>query len=139
MSKAIRCTLRTGLAACVVVVTAAASPATFKVSGKVTGGSGKHAILIALWDADGFLKTPVQRARFEAGAATDFHFDVAPGRWALSSFEDVNGNGVLDMGMFGPKEPSGFFKPFTAWRAPKFEDVAFAVDRDIVNADVSLK
>jgi uncharacterized protein (DUF2141 family) len=117
----------------------AASPASFAVSGRVTGGSGKHAIFVALWQEDGFLKAPVQRARFEAGGATDFHFDVPPGRWALSAFEDVNGNGVLDMGMFGPKEPSGFSKPFTAWRSPKFDDVAFALDRDMANADIALK
>jgi uncharacterized protein (DUF2141 family) len=118
----------------------AGAPGTFQVSGKVTGGSGKHPVLVALWREDGFLKgTPVQRARFEAGTTPEFHFDVAPGRWALSAFEDVNGNGTLDMGMFGPKEPSGFSKAFNAWRAPKFEDVAFTLDRDTANADIALK
>jgi uncharacterized protein (DUF2141 family) len=57
----------------------------------------------------------------------------------LSAFEDVNGNGILDMGTFGPKEPSGFSKAFNAWRAPKFEDVAFTLDRDTANADIALK
>src|SRR5205807_5889173 len=52
------------------------------------------------------------------------------GRWALSAFEDRNGNGVLDTGLFGPKEPSGFWHPFTGHHKPRFEEVAFVIDQD---------
>jgi uncharacterized protein (DUF2141 family) len=114
-------------------------PGAVNLSGKVIGGSGKHAILVALWDAESFLHTPVQARRFEPRAEPVFHFQVPAGRWALSAFEDVNGNGVLDMGMFGPKEPSGFWHSFHAWRKPRFEDVAVSVARDIDDADIKLK
>ncbi|MBV8842790.1 MAG: DUF2141 domain-containing protein [Bryobacterales bacterium] len=64
-------------------------------------------LYVALWEADGFLKRPVQQVRIEPGAERIFRFEVPAGRWAVSAFEDRNGNGVLDMGFFGPKEPSG--------------------------------
>lgn len=109
------------------------------LSGKVTGGSGKHAIYVALWDAQTFLKDPVQRVRIEPGAPGSFHFQIPAGRWALSAFEDQNDNGVLDMGVFGPKEPSGFWHPFHAWRKPRFDDVAAQVDRDTSDITIELK
>jgi uncharacterized protein (DUF2141 family) len=57
----------------------------------------------------------------------------------VSAYEDKNGNGVLDMGLFGPKEPSGFWRPFHAWRKPRFDDVAVDVGRDIADANVTLR
>ncbi len=68
-----------------------------------------------------------------------FHFEVTPGRWALSAFEDVNGNGVLDMGLFGPTEPNGFFKAFSGWHKPQFDEVAFDVDGGVSGVDIALK
>lgn len=109
------------------------------LSGKVIGGSGKHAIYVALWDAQNFLKQPVQRVRIEPGAIPSFQFQIPAGRWALSAFEDQNDNGVLDMGVFGPKEPSGFWHPFHAWRKPRFDDVAVQVDRDTTSVTIELK
>jgi uncharacterized protein (DUF2141 family) len=112
---------------------------TLKLSGRVIGASGNHAIYVELWDAQNFLKQPVQRVRIERGAPTNFQFQIPAGRWALSAFEDQNDNGVLDMGLFGPKEPSGFWHPFHAWRKPRFDDVAVQVDRDITHANIELK
>jgi uncharacterized protein (DUF2141 family) len=79
----------------------AAASETFKISGRVLKSSGKKVVYVALWQADGFPKNPVQQIRIEPGTEPVFHFEVAGGRWALSAFEDRNGNGVLDMGMFG--------------------------------------
>jgi uncharacterized protein (DUF2141 family) len=115
------------------------SSATFKLSGRVTGASGKNAIYVALWQADGFLVRPAQTRRIAAGDEPVFHFDVPAGRWAISAFEDRNGNGTLDMGAFGPEEPNGFWRPFVAPRKPEFGDVDTLIDRDIQNASVILK
>jgi hypothetical protein len=41
--------------------------------------------------------------------------------------------------MFGPKEPTGFSRIFTAWRQPRFEEVAVAFDRDTDTANIALK
>jgi uncharacterized protein (DUF2141 family) len=113
--------------------------AKLELSGRVLGVSGKHAIIVELWDERGFLVHPVERIPFSAGEAPVFRFHVPAGRWAISAFEDQNENGVLDMGLFGPKEPSGFWRAFHAWRKPRFDDVAVSVDHDISNADVKIK
>lgn len=128
--------------ACAVISMIAANTSgvdTLKLSGRVIGGSGKHAIYVALWDEQSFLKQPVQRVRIEPGAAASFQFQMPAGRWALSAFEDQNDNGVLDMGVFGPKEPSGFWHAFHAWRKPRFDDVAVQIDRDMANANIELR
>lgn len=112
---------------------------TFKLSGRVSGATGKYSVYVALWQAEGFLTRPVQQLRIPAGAGASFRFEVPPGRWAVSAFEDRNGNGALDMGWFGPQEPSGFWRPFHGHHKPRFDEVAFAVDRDVSNVDVVLK
>lgn len=115
-----------------------ADVATFRLSGTVTGGSGKHAIHVALWDAAGFLVKPVREITIAPGEARDFHFEVPAGRWALSAYEDENGNGKLDMGLFGPKEPSGFWRPFHGWHKPRFDEVATEIDQDTTGAEIRL-
>jgi uncharacterized protein (DUF2141 family) len=116
-----------------------ASPGTLNLSGKVIGGSGKYVIYVALWDAQTFLGRPVRQLRLERGTTPEFHFQVPPGHWAVSAFEDLNDNGILDMGHFGPKEPSGFWRPFHAWRKPRFEDVESLIDKDTPNADIKFR
>jgi uncharacterized protein (DUF2141 family) len=127
------------LAAVLAATLADAGPANLALSGRVRGASGAHAVYVALWRREGFLEHPAREARFAPGAAPEFRFDLPPGTWALSAYEDRNDNGVLDMGHFGPKEPSGFWRPFTAWRRPKFDDVAMSVARDTADADITLK
>jgi uncharacterized protein (DUF2141 family) len=131
------------VAACIlaptVARTGAAAPDTFKLSGRLRGSSGKNVVYVALWQADSFLKRPGQQVRIEPGTDPGFRFEVPAGRWAVSAFEDRNGNGVLDMGLFGPKEPSGFWRPFTGWHKPRFDEVAALIERDTPNADITLK
>jgi uncharacterized protein (DUF2141 family) len=135
-----------GLSVAIIVASAAISavsaqtPAGILVSlsGNVSGGSGKHVIFVALWDRSGFLKHPVQQVRIEPQAEPHFQFEIPVGRWAVSAFEDANDNGVLDMGIFGPKEPSGFWRPFHAWRKPHFDDVAVQIDRNTTDANFKL-
>jgi uncharacterized protein (DUF2141 family) len=109
------------------------------IAGRVLNATDGHSVYVALWDAAGFLKQPVQQIQLRPGTERSFRFAVAPGRWAVSAFEDKNGNGVLDMGLFAPKEPSGFWRPFTAWRKPRFDDVALQVDRSVADAQVTLR
>ncbi len=125
------------LAATLLVAGTSRAESNVTISGRVSGASDAHDVYVALWDADGFLKKPVQQVKL--GASRTFRFDVAPGRWAVSAFEDKNANGTLDMGLFGPKEPSGFWRPFNAWRKPRFDDVASRVDRNVADANVTLR
>lgn len=54
--------------------------------------------------------------------------DLAPGRYAVAVFHDINGNGKLDTNVFGvPTEPYGFSNGALAkWGNPKFEEAAFS-------------
>jgi uncharacterized protein (DUF2141 family) len=109
------------------------------LSGRVLGSSGKNPVYVALWNEAGFLKQPVQSLRLEPGGSLRYQFEIVAGRWAVSAFEDRNGNGSLDMGLFGPKEPSGFWRPFHAWRKPRFDDVVSTVEHDVLEADIVLR
>jgi uncharacterized protein (DUF2141 family) len=65
----------------------------------------------------------------------NFRFNgVEKGRYGIRCFLDLNGNGKLDKGTFGPSEPWGMSwqgkKPF-GW--PKFKYIAFDVDSHITN------
>ena len=135
--------MRTWLPFCVVAfsvgIAVAQPPATVTISGRVLGATATRTVYVHLWDASGFLQHSVQKLVLKPGGERAYRFTVAPGRWAVSAFEDKNDNGTLDMGMFGPKEPSGFWRPFKAWRKPRFDDVATPVDHDVADADVTLK
>ncbi|UCB46690.1 MAG: DUF2141 domain-containing protein [Spirochaetota bacterium] len=62
-----------------------------------------------------------------------FSFSGIPeGHYGIRVFVDINYNGKLDRGLFGPSEPWGM-----SWKGepkkgiPRFSDIAFQVDRDI--------
>jgi uncharacterized protein (DUF2141 family) len=132
--------LRTAIVviALVASVGRAEAPQLVTIAGQVFAASGAHPVHVALWDGEGFLRKPVKEVRLPP-ETTRFQFAVKPGRWAVSAYEDRNENGVLDMGLFGPKEPSGFWRAFNKWHKPRFEEVASDVDHDIANANVSLR
>jgi uncharacterized protein (DUF2141 family) len=127
------------VAICALAGSAGAEPAKLAIAGKVAGASDEKTVYVALWDAGGFLDKPVRQIKLPPKSARSFRFEVAPGRWAVSAYEDRNDNGVLDMGLFGPKEPSGFWRAFHAWRKPRFDDVASQIDRDVTDADIELR
>lgn len=55
--------------------------------------------------------------------------DLAPGEYAAVAYQDLNGNGELDRGLFGiPLEPIGFSNgAVPVFSAPDFEDAAVSV------------
>jgi uncharacterized protein (DUF2141 family) len=66
--------------------------------------------------------------------------DVRRGTYGIRCFQDVNGNGKLDKGLFGPKEPWGM-----SWQRqrpskwPIFGHIAFEVTSDIRDIHIQLK
>ena len=70
-----------------------------------------------------------------------FQFGGVPkGTYGVRCFQDVNGNQKLDWGLFGPSEPWGVNRPKRpAFRGPKFEEISFPVDRDIIHIQVEVK
>ena len=71
----------------------------------------------------------VGESRAPRGAVEDFAFeDLAPGRYAVASYHDVNGNGRLDTGMLGlPSEPYGLSNEAGRYGRPDFADAAVQV------------
>lgn len=73
--------------------------------------------------------------------ATSFRFAaVSPGEYGIRCYLDKNGNGKLDMGTFGPKEPWGMSKnkrPFM--RSPRFDEICFSVADDVAGLVIQVK
>ncbi len=125
-----------------------AQPGLFSIEGElVFNGSGD--IYICLVDEKTF-STPfdgIQKYIIRIGpdemeknrAAYKFE-NVAPGVYGIRCFQDVNANGILDKGMFGPKEPWGMSwqgeKP-AMW--PKFSHLSFEVTENITNLIIDLQ
>jgi len=82
----------------------------------------------------------LQLAVKEKSGKVSFKFDQVPsGRYALQAFRDTNGNGKLDFGAVGPKEPWGFYRNVRPLlRGPGFDEIAFEVNRDLV-VDLEVK
>ena len=70
-----------------------------------------------------------------------FVFEHVPaGTYGIQSFQDVNGNGQLDIGIFSAKEPWGMYRPSRpAFRSPNFEEIAFEVKQDLTDIQLELK
>ena len=92
-------------------------------------------ILIAVDKRDNFLKNgiPFRNATVDAsGSRLEYTFQVPPGDYAVSIYQDVNKNGKMDKNLFGaPSEPYAFsrnYKP--TFRAPKFDEVKINMNGD---------
>jgi len=109
----------------------------FSVSGIVTF-TKEGTIYMRLVDKTGFrnmnsgtyhrLILPWKGTGSAAGTAPFCFERVRAGTWAIMAFQDLNGNGRLDAGAFGPAEPWGCYKPARpGFRPPRFNDVSFTV------------
>ncbi len=66
--------------------------------------------------------------------------DLAPGRYALKAFQDENGNGRIDIGVFGPKEPWSTYRlARPKLRPPRFDEMAFEAASDVDHADLLMR
>ncbi|MCE7067873.1 DUF2141 domain-containing protein [Dyadobacter sp. CY326] len=93
---------------------------------------GKGKLWIAVYkpgDKFGGKEKPANYKIIDVKEATpqNAQFDLAPGRYALAVYHDLNSNDELDKNFIGiPKEPYGFSKNFRPkFSAPKFDDCAF--------------
>jgi len=66
--------------------------------------------------------------------------NIPTGTYAIRAFIDTNGNGKLDKGKFGPKEPWGNFKSIRPlMRSATFDEMKFDVENDINTIKFELK
>ncbi|MBI4773529.1 MAG: DUF2141 domain-containing protein [Deltaproteobacteria bacterium] len=124
----------------------------FTLEGEIRGAGDKGDVFYRLVDRGAF-EEPADTGHFRmggvipignpdhAGASLTFVLkDVPPGRYALQSFQDINGNKKLDIGMFGPKEPWGNYRPSRpSFRAPAFDECAFDVNGPLNGIVVQLE
>lgn len=114
------------------------------ISGIVRGCTGEHRVVVRLHDEKTFGgKGEVGRASFEPlairGGGVFFAFEVPPGDYAISAFEDRNGNGRPDAGWFGQHERIGYHRTVPAWWTPFFHDVKFPVAGPVSGIDIELR
>ena len=115
---------------------------------EITGCRPGTSVQVALYDsARGFGTERGESAlrRMSLVANGDrLHVDfvgLPSGRYAVSAFDDVNGNGRLDRNFAGfPVEPYGFSRDARRlFRAPDFEQAAFELRGDAVPETIHLK
>jgi uncharacterized protein (DUF2141 family) len=80
------------------------------------------------------------RADIDKGYIVFRFKELKKGVYGIRAFQDKNGNGELDMGMFGPKEPWGM-----SWNGtkrgikPKFQEMSFELKADKKNLIVEMQ
>jgi uncharacterized protein (DUF2141 family) len=120
----------TALLLCLIGLNAAAQDLTVEIR-HVTPNSGP--VMVALYNkAEDFPATDKglvgQAVDAQAGSAVAVFHDLAPGRYAVAVFQDLNRNGKLDKNFLGlPTEPYGFSNDARGSFGPPSFDVA-AVD-----------
>ena len=111
-----------------------------KVSGRVLINEG-GVLHVYLVDEDQFsapftgikeIVISITPAHLESGSVQFSFQEIVSGHYGIRVFIDTNGNGKLDRGLLGPREPWGM-----SWQGkrisgiPHFEDIAFFLDEDI--------
>jgi uncharacterized protein (DUF2141 family) len=62
---------------------------------------------------------------------------VEAGEYMIVCFQDINGDGRLNYGMFGiPSEPYCFFRPYGGMFRPHFDDCKVTVTGSVLDADM---
>ena len=106
----------------------------------LAGGQGevKVAVCARSFDEAG---CPYGASRAPAGPAEEFVFeDLAPGRYAVAVYHDINGNGQLDKIPPGlPTEPYGFSNDIGRLRPPRFEAALVGVPEGRTTVVISVR
>ncbi len=74
------------------------------------------------------------------GKQVPFSFENVPaGTYVLQGFQDVNGNGELDSGAFGPSEPWVIHGYKPSFSQPDFDKCKIEVGADVADIQIMLK
>jgi uncharacterized protein (DUF2141 family) len=133
--------------ACRAAAFAESAAVTYEVEGDCLVGR-EGVLFVYAVDEGGFASplTGLREARLQVGPAeaaagrVRFSFGLPAGRYGFRCFLDLNGDGRLDRGPFGPAEPWGMsWSGARRYGFPKFDDIAFIVDRDIRGLRIEVK
>jgi uncharacterized protein (DUF2141 family) len=117
--------------------TAPATTVTVNVAGVKTNVG---TVIASICEKKQFLASPCTYSKTAParGGSITFVFDnVAPGRYAATAFQDVDGNGDLKITLTGPGEPAGVSGPKTLF--PNFDKATFDVGTKPMTIDVALE
>ncbi|SEJ63093.1 Uncharacterized conserved protein, DUF2141 family [Cyclobacterium xiamenense] len=84
-------------------------------------------IWVSVFSEKDFLEKSIQtQSVIISGSKVIVEFDLPPGEYAVSTYQDVNSNGKLDRYFIGkPKEPYGFSNNVKPFGPPSYKDCKF--------------
>jgi uncharacterized protein (DUF2141 family) len=84
-------------------------------------------IWVSVFSEKDFLEKSIQtKSVIISGSKVIVEFDLPPGEYAVSTYQDVNSNGKLDRYFIGkPKEPYGFSNNVKPFGPPSYKDCKF--------------
>ena len=110
--------------------------------------SGSGTLYVAILNSDkNWLKSDTDALPFrdvaqQVTSTDDLLISVGglpPGKYAVSVFQDLDGNAELDTNFIGyPKEPFGFSAPMGQFGPPDFNEAAIAISGGEFSVEVSL-
>lgn len=86
-------------------------------------------IRVSVFSEKGFLEKSIQSKSVRiSGTKVIVEFDLPPGEYAVSTYQDVNSNDKLDRYFIGkPKEPYGFSNNVNPFGPPSYKDCKFTI------------
>jgi uncharacterized protein (DUF2141 family) len=101
---------------------------------------GKGTVFIDLFNSKEmfFIKPFASGTAKPCSTTVELSFAIPDGEYAVACYQDLNGNGILDKGLFDiPTEPYGLSNNFRpTWAAPKYDDCTFKVSGQTILAIV---
>ncbi len=123
-------------------VTASVAQAEFTVSGEIAH-QGEGTLYLELLNemqfANGENSALGLALEPSADKVTFTFVNVPAGSYVVQGFQDTNGNGELDEGMMGPKEPWAILGYTPSFSAPDFNKLKIGVSEDVSGLEVVMK
>lgn len=116
-----------------------AHAADLQVAVQDAGENGE--LYFAVFGQEEFLRKPIATAKSHPGQPTAVFRNLAPGKYALTVFQDLNGNSELDRNLVGaPTEPYGFSNDARGMMGPpKFDAAAIPFSTEDQRITVKLR
>lgn len=97
-------------------------------------------VYVSVFSENDFLEKSIQtKSVIISGNKVIVEFDLPPGEYAISTYQDVNSNGKLDRYFIGkPKEPYGFSNNVKPFGPPRYKDCKFTIDGSLKSISIKL-
>lgn len=97
-------------------------------------------VWVSVFSENEFLEKSIQtKSVIASGNKVLVEFNLPPGEYAVSTYQDVNSNGQLDRYFIGkPKEPYGFSNNVKPFGPPNYKDCKFLHTNSLKIISISL-